>query len=319
MNWVDICFFIFIAYHIYRGWQTGFVYQIIGLISYILSFYTALYLEGPVGTFIGSRIGLVGYWRPIVGFFIVALLSDWMIAEILTVLSHYLPKKIFQSKLHAFFGMVVALIIGSLFGVILLLVVLSVPLRGTLQRDIKQSNIGSFVLSMSEQYAPWIRKKIQDEVTKTQKFLTITPGEVDRVELDIPPVTSLLPDPISEQTMLNMVNNERNNEHIKPLTLDPNLVEIARNHSKDMFINRYFSHKDSQNKYVSDRANEAGIPYIIIGENIAYAGDIETAHTGLMNSLPHKANILDPRFTRIGIGIINSDYFGFMISQVFAD
>jgi uncharacterized protein YkwD len=67
------------------------------------------------------------------------------------------------------------------------------------------------------------------------------------------------------------------------------------------------------------RLTDAGITYTAIGENIAYAPDVTTAHQGLMDSPEHKKNILDPAFHRIGIGIISTDSFGSMYTQEFAN
>ena len=55
-----------------------------------------------------------------------------------------------------------------------------------------------------------------------------------------------------------------------------------------------------------------------MGENIALAPSVETAHRNLMNSPGHRANILDPAFTRVGIGIIVAPGAGLMVSQEFA-
>ena len=46
-----------------------------------------------------------------------------------------------------------------------------------------------------------------------------------------------------------------------------------------------------------------GIRYRAAGENLAFAPDVGTAHTGLMNSPGHKANILNCDFTTLGVGV----------------
>lgn len=40
-----------------------------------------------------------------------------------------------------------------------------------------------------------------------------------------------------------------------------------------------------------------------LAENVGYGGDEQSVHRALMNSSGHRANILDPRFTQIGIGV----------------
>jgi uncharacterized protein YkwD len=53
------------------------------------------------------------------------------------------------------------------------------------------------------------------------------------------------------------------------------------------------------------------------GENLALAPTVQIAHTGLMNSPGHRANILRPQFGRVGIGIMDGGRRGLMVTQNF--
>jgi uncharacterized protein YkwD len=53
------------------------------------------------------------------------------------------------------------------------------------------------------------------------------------------------------------------------------------------------------------------------GENLALAQTLSIAHTGLMHSPGHRANLLHRSFHRVGIGIIEGGVHGLMISQEF--
>ena len=66
----------------------------------------------------------------------------------------------------------------------------------------------------------------------------------------------------------------------------------------------YFAHNSPVSGSPSDRLQAAGISFRVAGENLAYAPTVEIAHRGLMNSPGHRANILSPDFTRVGIGVI---------------
>ena len=65
------------------------------------------------------------------------------------------------------------------------------------------------------------------------------------------------------------------------------------------------------------RMREAHISFMTAGENLALAQTLSIAHTGLMHSPGHRANILNPAFHRVGIGIIEGGVHGLMISQEF--
>jgi uncharacterized protein YkwD len=59
------------------------------------------------------------------------------------------------------------------------------------------------------------------------------------------------------------------------------------------------------------------ISFLTAGENLALARSVQVAHTGLMNSPGHRANILRPQFGRVGIGIMDGGLRGLMVTQNF--
>ncbi|ADL06835.1 CAP domain-containing protein [Thermosediminibacter oceani] len=129
-----------------------------------------------------------------------------------------------------------------------------------------------------------------------------------------PPVKGLTAD---EQQMLNLVNAERVKAGLKPLEIDMRLVDISRKKSKDMIENNYFGHTSPTYGTPFDALKAAGISYRYAGENIAGAPTVQRAHEGLMNSPGHRANILNPNYNRIGIGIVDGGPYGKMFTQTF--
>lgn len=117
--------------------------------------------------------------------------------------------------------------------------------------------------------------------------------------------------------MLQLVNEERTSRGLKPLALDPELVPVARTHSADMFSRGYFSHYTPEGEDPFQRMKDAGVKFRTAGENLALAPTLQIAHTGLMNSPGHRANILNPAFGRVGIGIMSGGRRGKMVSQEF--
>jgi uncharacterized protein YkwD len=94
---------------------------------------------------------------------------------------------------------------------------------------------------------------------------------------------------------------------------------VARAHSLEMFQLDYFSHTSPTAGSPFDRMHAAGIQFLVAGENLAYAPNVEVAHQGLMNSPGHRANILRPEFGRVGIGVIRSSAQGSMFTQDFTN
>jgi uncharacterized protein YkwD len=173
---------------------------------------------------------------------------------------------------------------------------------------------------LAEKYGGVITSTIEEAKTEALKFQTIEPDSKERVALDVAPKEKdLHVDDPAERQMLELVNAERTKAGLGKLTVDIKIVAVARAHSKDMFLRRYFAHVNPDGKDAGDRMEDAGIRFTVAGENLAYAPDVVTAHTGLMNSPGHRRNILEPSFHHIGIGIISTDSFGMMITQDFTN
>lgn len=117
--------------------------------------------------------------------------------------------------------------------------------------------------------------------------------------------------------MLELVNKERKAAGILPLTMDTRLVQLARMKSRDMIEKGYFSHTSPTYGSPFDMMKAAGISYRIAGENLAGAPDVVTAHNSLMASEGHRRNILNPAFTKVGIGIVSGGPYGMMFTQMF--
>ncbi len=122
-----------------------------------------------------------------------------------------------------------------------------------------------------------------------------------------------------EMAMLDLVNAERTATGAPILVLDAELTAVARLHGIEMFTEGYFSHESPITGTPFDRLDARGISYRLAGENLAFAPDVEQAHTGLMNSPGHRENILEPGYRRVGIGAVESETHGTMYVQLFTD
>ncbi|MGD0923151.1 MAG: CAP domain-containing protein, partial [Terriglobia bacterium] len=94
----------------------------------------------------------------------------------------------------------------------------------------------------------------------------------------------------------------------QPLRWNENLAAVARAHSRNMLEQRFFDHVDPEGRTLSTRINAAGIPWRASGENIAIYGTVLGAEAAFMNEPRfqhnHRANILDAKYTDVGIGIV---------------
>jgi uncharacterized YkwD family protein len=120
-----------------------------------------------------------------------------------------------------------------------------------------------------------------------------------------------------ESKMINLVNQERTKQGVKPLGVNMVLVGLARKKSQDMVAKNYFSHTSPTYGSPFDMMKNAGVSYRTAGENIAGAATTESAHQNLMNSSGHRANILNSAFNQVGIGIAPGSMYGNIFTQMF--
>ncbi|WP_416420366.1 CAP domain-containing protein [Priestia aryabhattai] len=111
-----------------------------------------------------------------------------------------------------------------------------------------------------------------------------------------------------EQKVVDLVNQERQKQGLKPLTLNKKLSDVARTKSKDMMDKGYFDHNSPTYGSPFDMMKQFGIEYTTAGENIAKGQQSpEDVMNAWMNSDGHRKNILNPDFTEIGVGYVKGD------------
>ena len=99
-------------------------------------------------------------------------------------------------------------------------------------------------------------------------------------------------------------------EALPPLARNEKLDEIAMKRLEDMFAGQYFEHISPQGIGASDIAKEIGYEYIFISENIALGNfkDDQIIVQAWMDSPGHRANILNNRYTKIGLAVKKGIY-----------
>lgn len=107
------------------------------------------------------------------------------------------------------------------------------------------------------------------------------------------------------QQVVNLVNAERAKAGLSPLQLDLKVTQAAQVRAKE--IKTSFSHTRPDGRSCFTTLDEAGAAYRGAGENIAIGQKTpEQVMNDWMNSPGHKANILNPNFKYIGVGIDGS-------------
>lgn len=123
--------------------------------------------------------------------------------------------------------------------------------------------------------------------------------------IKIAPETTLTKTGIIVQT-----NIQRTQNNLPIFKEDEKLNAAALAKAKDILEKQYFAHESPTGVGASDLMAQAGYEYVIIGENLAL-GNFDSDQdvvSGWMNSPGHRANILNSKFTEIGVGAVKGVY-----------
>ena len=114
--------------------------------------------------------------------------------------------------------------------------------------------------------------------------------------------------------VVSLINNERAKSGAASLRQADDLNTKAGNWAAKMRDECRLSH--------SNLSDGVTLRWTQLGENVAYASSIPKAHTSLMNSPRHRANILKPSYNRVGVGVAAGQCGGYnvvYVAQVFAN
>ncbi|CUX82402.1 Cysteine-rich secretory protein family protein [Roseibaca calidilacus] len=125
-----------------------------------------------------------------------------------------------------------------------------------------------------------------------------------------PPAFACQPVTLAEvEVHLAHINDARRASGLAPLALDAALSDVAQDHACDMADRGYFSHTTPGGRGLMDRARgQTG--FCQLAENIARGQrDIPTVMGIWLRSTGHRANLLDPGLTHVGLGRAPGPYW----------
>lgn len=113
-----------------------------------------------------------------------------------------------------------------------------------------------------------------------------------------------------EDEVLDLVNIEREQYQLAPLTMDEDVRQVARLKSKDMCTKHYFDHTSPTYGTPFEMLKSFKITYHAAAENIAQGQRTpEAVVKAWMNSPGHRANILNASYTKLGVGFEENGYY----------
>jgi uncharacterized protein YkwD len=124
-----------------------------------------------------------------------------------------------------------------------------------------------------------------------------------------------------ERRAFEQTNLVRRQHGLQPFVWDAELCRFARTHSQNMGRLRFFSHSTPDGHRLRDRAQNAGIRFVVIAENIAYNMGYDDpggfAVERWMVSPGHRANILHAGFQAMAVGTFVAPDGSIYLTQTF--
>jgi len=315
-NLIDALLVAIVLFSAMAGWRRGFVLASLDLLALAASVIVA-FLGYPFVANVIQEIWITGgIWVAPLSFLVTFLLAHLVFGVMAGHGIRAVPRKAHDHGVNRFFGIAPGLVNGLINATVVALVLLTVPLFGGINKMAREGMLSGRLTEP----AAWLEAKLSPifdaAVRRTLQVIIVPPESKATIPLNFK-VTQARPRPDLEARMLEMVNAERARLGMKLLKADPDLTEVARDHSRDMLARGYFSHVSPEGKDLGDRLHSAHVRYLAAGENLALAQTLGGAHQGLMDSPGHRANILRPQFGRVGVGVLDAGAYGLMVTQNF--
>ena len=316
-NVIDLLLVLLVLLSMLSGYRRGLILGVLDLASWVLRLLAGLRFYPPVARWLAVGVqSLPQIWNRPIAFILIAVIAGLAVHLVGNVILRRLPKDIHQRRVNRLFGIIPGFANGLITAAIVSALLLAIPLNEGLRERARASTSVNRLAVYTERLEAALHPVFGEAIAETLNLLTVRPESNERVNLPYT-VAAPRPRPELEARMLELVNGERIAAGLRPLAVDPELLQVARQHSTDMFARGYFAHVTPEGHDPFERMREANVRFLTAGENLALAPTLQIAHTGLMNSPGHRANILQRDFGRVGIGIMDGGIHGIMVTQDF--
>ena len=317
INIFDVILLIAGAFYVYEEASVGIIPSLTNLFAMVISFLGGLLLYHKASALLILYLSLPKGVSDALCFLAITVLLYFIIVNLIS----FFTKKFsiqFPDKYAKLGGAVSGLLSFSLVSAFVVSLLLSFPVSAVIKSEIRNSFSGKILFTKTQTIEVVTKQIFGGVIDETLNFMTIKADHDSVIMLNFK-TQNVSIDSVSEKKMLELVNSARKSQGLSTLTSSSQLAEVARSHAKDMLSRGYFSHYTPEGFSPFDRLEKANIIYTTAAENLAYAPEVDLAFSGLMKSEGHKRNILDPTFTKIGIGVIDAGIYGKMFAQEFTD
>jgi uncharacterized protein YkwD len=314
MNTADIIILFIILLSAFTGYKKGFIYFSTVCIKWCGSVAAPFFLAPIITNVLRSEFQVQELWLFITSFIVLFLITFGVLSVAESWLLFYTKK-----TTHAhWFNKTTGVIGGLAAGLLLTTVSYHIIHSSYWEEGNEELNESFFATNYRELFGTSAEDMVNTIVASVEGLQVAGATTTDpSSKKEIFQTMKFNSDASKELQLLELVNSERSLRKLSPLRLSDELSQAARLHGADMFTRGYFSHNTPEGKDPFQRLNTLNISYKYAGENLAYSYTITRAHIALMKSPGHRANILNPKFSRIGISVLNGGNKGLIIVQEF--
>ena len=314
MNYFDLILFCIIFLTGLIGFKRGFIRLFLLLIKWAGAVLLALFLYLDVAPILSANFIIHDQWQLAVSFFVVFIIGFLLLSLGIYFINKVLRPELHNSKINRIAGIIPGVALGLL-PALLIVKLTAISLWPEAAAEARQGVI-TRPLNNS---ADWAISKISNVITTpTKQQISSTFESSHGINLSEEfKCTNFISRADLEQQLLQLVNMERSAKGLTKVVADEALRIAAFKHAEDMFTRGYFSHETPEGIDPFERMKRLHIRFKTAGENLAHSNALLPAHTGLMNSPGHRANILNVHFRRLGIAILDGGDKGLMIVEEF--
>src|SRR3954467_8202613 len=285
MSAVDVGILAIIGLFAVGGMRRGFLLGIVDLITFGLSLIVAARLGGLVADPLLGR-GLPAELAAGAGFVIAAVVSLAVIglaARVLLAPLGALGASTPLGWVNGVLGLLPGAVRGLAIAALVVLVASALPPELGLRERLAESRLARPIAETGRKALD--AGLVWAGVDPRSLGILSQPPAAGSIDVPFSSMIAFAPgnDSMAEQTLLELLNQERADAGLPPLQPDSALAQVGRAHGREMFALGYFGHVSPTTGSAADRLAAAGLIYPLSGENIALATGPEVAHEWLMN------------------------------------
>lgn len=317
-NYIDLAVLLILGYFVVNSFRHNFWVLLADLVAFISSVFVGIFFYSYLAKLLVLNFSIGESVSKSISFLLISIVSETILGILVGFIVGKLKSDIYEFKFSRFFGVFPGFVQGVFVVSMAINLLMTLPIKPSIKVDIENSKSGKVILEKTIFFESRFKEIFGTVAEEALTYITVKPQSEETIKLDVKKY-NLSVDSKSESELIAKVNEERRKIAVGELKQDQDLTIVARKYATEMWNGKFFSHYSLEGKSLVDRLKEGGIKYTFAGENLALAPTYLVAHAGLMNSEGHRQNILNTKFKKIGIGVVDNGIYGKIFVQVFTD